>query len=43
MVAKYRITNLFKITGRGLVLAGYIEEGVVHIGDHIEFKVFEKI
>ena len=42
MTAKYRITDIFKITGRGLVLAGYIEEGVVHIGDHIEFTVFEK-
>ncbi|WP_018344764.1 hypothetical protein [Cytophaga aurantiaca] len=42
MTAKYIIKNIFRITGRGLVLAGYIEEGEVFIGDYIEFSIFEK-
>jgi translation elongation factor EF-Tu-like GTPase len=42
MTTKYRIKDTFKITGRGLVLAGYIEEGVVSVGDYIEFTVFDK-
>ncbi|MBT1706533.1 hypothetical protein [Chryseosolibacter indicus] len=42
MTAKYRIKDTFIITGRGLVLAGTIEEGVVVTGDYIEFDAFEK-
>lgn len=43
MIAKYRIKDIFKITGRGLVLAGYIEDGEVSVGDYIEFTAFGKI
>ena len=35
--AKYLIADTFKITGRGLVFAGYITDGLVSIGDTIEF------
>ncbi len=42
MTAKYVIKDTFKITGRGLVLAGYIEDGVIHLGDYIEFSAFGK-
>jgi translation elongation factor EF-Tu-like GTPase len=41
MTAKYRIKDTFKITGRGLVLAGYIEEGIVLTGSYIEFSAFD--
>lgn len=34
---KYLITDTFIITGRGLVFAGYITEGLVSVGDTIEF------
>jgi len=37
--ARYLIADIFKITGRGLVFAGYITEGFVSIGDTIEFTV----
>jgi translation elongation factor EF-Tu-like GTPase len=36
-IAKFKITDSFKITGRGIVLAGTILEGVIHTGDSIEF------
>ncbi|MCC6370478.1 MAG: hypothetical protein IT236_05670 [Bacteroidia bacterium] len=36
-IAKYRIEDTFKITGRGLVFGGEIIEGEIHIGDAIEF------
>lgn len=42
ITAKYRIKNTFIITGRGLVLAGMIEEGEIFTGDYIEFKAFDK-
>ena len=42
MQTKYRITDTFKITGRGLVLAGYIEQGEVSPGDYIEFTMASK-
>ncbi len=42
MKAKYIIKATFKITGRGLVLGGYIEEGVIFPGDYIEFVAFAK-
>ena len=42
MKAKYKINDTFKITGRGLVLAGHIEEGLIYIGDYIEFDAFDK-
>ncbi|WP_079689756.1 hypothetical protein [Ohtaekwangia koreensis] len=41
--AKYIITDTFKITGRGLVLTGYISEGTIFIGDTIEFSALNKI
>ena len=42
-IAKYLITDTFKITGRGLVFAGYITEGLVSIGDTIEFVTLSSI
>ena len=42
MTAKYIIKDTFKITGRGLVLAGHIDEGTIYIGDYIEFNAFDK-
>jgi translation elongation factor EF-Tu-like GTPase len=42
MAAKFKITNTFKIAGRGLVLGGFIEEGVVSKGDFIEFSALSK-
>lgn len=41
--AKFQITNTFKITGRGLVLSGYILEGLISTGDAIEFEVNGKV
>ena len=37
--AKYEIHDTFVITGRGIVFAGQILEGVISIGDSIKFKV----
>ena len=42
MTAKFTIKDTFIITGRGLVLAGMIEEGMVVTGDYIEFDAFER-
>jgi translation elongation factor EF-Tu-like GTPase len=42
MKAKFRILDTFTITGRGLVMAGYIEEGIFETGDYIEFSAFDK-
>ncbi len=42
MAAKYIIKDTFKIRGRGLVLAGYIEQGVIYVGDYIEFNALDK-
>jgi translation elongation factor EF-Tu-like GTPase len=42
VTAKYTIKDTFKITGRGLVLAGHIDEGVIYIGDFIEFNALDK-
>jgi translation elongation factor EF-Tu-like GTPase len=42
MTAKYRIKDTFIITGRGLVLAGTIEDGVVVTGNYIEFDAFDQ-
>lgn len=39
---RYIINDTFKITGRGLVLAGFIDEGSVSVGDYIEFIAFER-
>ena len=36
-IAKYKIADTFKITGRGLVFAGEIIEGEINHGDMIEF------
>lgn len=33
------INDIFRITGRGIVLAGNISEGLVSIGDFIKFKI----
>ncbi|MGZ4034171.1 MAG: hypothetical protein ACXVP4_04850, partial [Bacteroidia bacterium] len=41
--AKYLIADTFKITGRGIVFAGYITEGTVSIGDTIEFTVLSTL
>jgi translation elongation factor EF-Tu-like GTPase len=43
VTAKYIIKGTFKIIGRGLVLAGYIDEGVIYLGDYIEFNALDKI
>jgi selenocysteine-specific translation elongation factor len=40
--AKYLIEDTFKITGRGIVLAGSVVEGTIHLGDYIEFEAFNK-
>ena len=42
VTAKYIIKDTFKIRGRGLVLAGYIEQGVIYVGDYIEFNALDK-
>lgn len=42
MTAKYTIKDLFHITGRGIVLAGHIEEGTILTGDFIEFTALGK-
>ena len=42
-VAKYFISDTFKITGRGLVFVGYILEGCVTLGNNIEFEVFSSL
>lgn len=36
-IAKYKIADTFKITGRGLVFAGEVVEGEINYGDMIEF------
>jgi hypothetical protein len=41
--AKYLIADTFKITGRGLVFAGYITEGFASIGDTIEFTALSTL
>ncbi len=41
--AMYLIADSFKITGRGIVLAGYITEGIVSKGDTIEFIAFSTL
>jgi hypothetical protein len=41
--AKYLIADTFKITGRGLVFAGYITEGLISTGDTIEFVALSSI
>lgn len=38
--AKYFIAETFRITGRGLVFAGYVKEGDIYPGDVIEFAAF---
>ncbi|MBL4752584.1 MAG: hypothetical protein JKY52_03140 [Flavobacteriales bacterium] len=42
-VATYQISETFKITGRGIVFAGFIMDGVVSIGDYIEFSTLDKV
>lgn len=42
-VAKYLISDTFKITGRGLVFVGYITEGLVSIGNTIEFTAINNL
>lgn len=43
MTARFIIKDTFKITGRGLVLAGYINDGTIYVGDYIEFKAVDKL
>lgn len=43
ITAKYSIADTFKITGRGIVFAGYISEGIISIGDTIEFTAFSTL
>ena len=42
-IAKYFIADTFKITGRGLVFAGHIEEGEISSGDILEFTAFDTV
>lgn len=42
-IAKYIIKDTFKITGRGIVLAGSITEGIVSVADMIEFTAFSTL
>ncbi len=42
-VAKYQISDTFKITGRGIVFAGFILDGTISIGNDIEFLVYDKV
>jgi translation elongation factor EF-Tu-like GTPase len=37
MKAKFEITDVFKLTGRGFVLSGNILEGSISAGDNITF------
>ena len=41
-IATYQISDTFAITGRGIVLAGFILGGTISIGNLIEFKAFDK-
>ncbi len=41
--AKYLIADTFKITGRGLVFVGFITDGLVRIGDTIEFTALNTL
>lgn len=36
--ARFLIEDRFKITGRGLVLSGHLQEGMINPGDTIEFE-----
>lgn len=36
-VASFTLQDVFKITGRGLVFVGVITDGVIYIGNFIEF------
>lgn len=38
-IAKFQIEDIFEITGRGLVFAGRIIDGVISIGNQIEFEL----
>jgi len=42
-VATFEIDDVFIITGRGLVLAGYISDGVICNGDIIEFSANSRL
>jgi hypothetical protein len=42
-IAKYIIENTFMLTGRGIVFAGYLTEGIVSVGDRIEFTAFSTL
>ena len=39
MGALFSIDGMFTLTGRGLVLAGQIAEGVIRVGDHVRLPV----
>ncbi len=42
MDAKFEITDSFKITGRGIALCGFIQEGTISIGDEMTFNFNKK-
>jgi hypothetical protein len=42
-IAKYYISDTFLITGRGIVFAGYIQDGEVKMGSYIELPTPNKI
>jgi len=37
--SKYEINDTFRITGKGILFAGNIKEGLVSIGDYLVFQV----
>ena len=37
--AKFQITDSFKITNRGLAFTGFMLEGIMYIGDSIQFDI----
>lgn len=41
--ARFAIANTFKITGRGIVFAGYPTQGNISVGDTIEFEIYEYV
>ena len=43
LTGKFKIDAAFKITGRGLALAGDITEGAIQPGDLLEFTAFDKV
>ena len=42
-VEKYQILDTFKITGKGIVFSGFILDGIISIGNFIEFSAYDKV